>query len=200
MRSADRSYPPRVTGLLWLLLGASCVEREEPAPAELPTEAETGPAEPESTRPTPETAEPPAPARLDRTVLPIATPERPTYAQLDVRDVAKPERFELAAPDGAPNVVIILIDDFGFGVSSTFGGPVATPTMDQLAAEGLRYNNFHTTALCSPTRVALKTGRNHHMAETGAIMEIATSFPAANFTTSSTSRRPCSRPPGCPSR
>lgn len=121
--------------------------------------------------------QPPAPAGLDRRVLPIVPPPRPTYTQLDVRTVEKPPRFEVTAPEGAPNVVVILIDDFGFGVSSTFGGPVPTPTMDQLAAQGLRYNNFHTTALCSPTRVALKSGRNHHMAEAGTIMETATAFP-----------------------
>lgn len=121
---------------------------------------------------------PGAGGELDRTVLPIAAPERPTFTALDIRDVAeRPQRFEVTAPDGAPNVVVVLIDDFGFGVSSTFGGPVATPTMDQLAAEGLRYNNFHTTALCSPTRVALKTGRNHHMANAGSIMESSTAFP-----------------------
>ena len=78
---------------------------------------------------------------------------------------------------GAPNVVIVLIDDIGFGGPSTFGGPIRTPTMDQLAAGGLRFNNFHTTALCSPTRVALKSGRNHHTANAGSIMETATALP-----------------------
>ena len=72
---------------------------------------------------------------------------------------------------------LILIDDMGFGSPSTFGGPISMPTLDQLASNGLKYNNFHTTALCSPTRMALKTGRNHHQAETGSIMETATSFP-----------------------
>src|SRR5215467_1632062 len=65
------------------------------------------------------------------------------------------------APKGAPNVLLILIDDAGFGQFSTYGGGVPSPTMDKLAAEGLRYNRFHTTALCSPTRAALITGRNH---------------------------------------
>ena len=73
--------------------------------------------------------------------------------------------------------MVILIDDLGFGSPSTFGGPISMPTLDQLASNGLKYNNFHTTALCSPTRMALKTGRNHHQAETGSIMETATSFP-----------------------
>src|SRR5215470_7853974 len=66
------------------------------------------------------------------------------------------------APPDAPNVLLVLIDDAGFGNPSTFGGPVATPTFDKLAAEGLRYNRFHVTALCSPTRAALLSGRNHH--------------------------------------
>ncbi|MEE4113703.1 MAG: arylsulfatase, partial [Desulfobacteraceae bacterium] len=100
-----------------------------------------------------------------------------TYSELDVRNVQAPPRFEVKAPKNAPNVVIVLIDDIGFGGPSTFGGPIQTPTLDRLAAEGLRYNNFHTTALCSPTRNALKTGRNHHTANTGSIMETATAFP-----------------------
>jgi len=91
--------------------------------------------------------------------------------------VKPPPRFEVKAPPGAPNVVIVLVDDVGFGAPGTFGGPVPMPTLDRLANQGLRYNNFHTTALCSPTRVALKSGRNHHTAEAGSIMETATAFP-----------------------
>jgi arylsulfatase A-like enzyme len=115
--------------------------------------------------------------QLDRTVLPIQEPDRKTYRELDVRNVKTPPRFEVRAPKGAPNVVIVLIDDIGFGGPSTFGGPIQTPTLDKLAAGGLRFNNFHTTALCSPTRNALKTGRNHHTTNTGSIMETATAFP-----------------------
>ncbi len=121
-----------------------------------------------------------AAVQLDRTILPIQVPERPTYEELDVRNAVPPPRFEVTAPDGAPNVVIILIDDIGFGGPSTFGGPIDTPTLDALASEGLRFNNFHTTALCSPTRQALKTGRNHHTGNTGSIMETATAFPGNN--------------------
>ena len=117
------------------------------------------------------------PHPIDRTVLPVAEPPRPTYSELDARNVKAPPRFEVKAPDGAPNVVVILIDDLGFGSPSTFGGPISMPTLDQLANSGLRYNNFHTTALCSPTRMALKTGRNHHQGETGSIMETSTGFP-----------------------
>jgi arylsulfatase len=115
--------------------------------------------------------------KLDRTVLPIQEPERQTYTELDARNAKAPPRFEVNAPEGAPNVVIVLIDDIGFGGPSTFGGPLQTPTLDQLSEGGLRYNNFHSTALCSPTRMALKTGRNHHQANTGSIMETSTAFP-----------------------
>jgi arylsulfatase len=83
----------------------------------------------------------------------------------------------LKAPQGAPNVLVILLDDVGFGHTSTFGGPVPTPTLDRLAKNGLKYNAFHTTALCSPTRAALLTGRNHHSAGTGVIIELGTGFP-----------------------
>ena len=114
---------------------------------------------------------------LDRTVLPIKEPRYPEDTTLDARNAKAPARFEVKAPAKAPNVVIVLIDDEGFGVSSAFGGPVNEPTLDKLAANGLKYNRFHTTALCSPTRVALLTGRNHHLNNAGAIMELATGFP-----------------------
>src|SRR5690606_10470950 len=93
----------------------------------------------------------------DRSILPIAEPDRPLYTELDARNAKAPAPFRIEAPADAPNVVIVLIDDLGFGAASTFGGPIATPTLDQLAENGLRYNNFHTTALCSPTRAALKS-------------------------------------------
>jgi len=118
-------------------------------------------------------------APLDRTVLPIQEPKRPAYTELDLRSVKAPPRFEVKAPAGAPNVVIVLIDDLGFGATSPFGGPIPTPTLDRLAQGGLRYNNFHTTALCSPTRVALKAGRNHHTLNMGFITEMATAMPGS---------------------
>jgi len=118
-----------------------------------------------------------ATGKLDRTVLPIPEPKRPLYTELDARNVKAPPRFQVKAPAGAPNVVIVLIDDMGFGVPSTFGGPVGMPTLDRLAEGGLRYNNFHTTALCSPTRAALKSGRNHHTLNMGFITEMATGMP-----------------------
>ncbi len=117
------------------------------------------------------------PGVIDRTVLPIPEPPRPTFTELDARNVKPPPRFDVKAPQGAPNVVVILIDDLGFGAPSTFGGPISMPTLDQLAKGGLSYNNFHTAALCSPTRMALKTGRNHHQGEAGSIMETSTGFP-----------------------
>ena len=87
---------------------------------------------------------------------------------------------DVQAPKGAPNVLLILTDDVGFGASSTFGGPIPTPTFDKVAANGLRYNTFHTTALCSPTRAALITGRNHHSTATGIVMEMGTGYPGYN--------------------
>lgn len=82
-----------------------------------------------------------------------------------------------SAPEGAPNILLVLLDDAGFGASSTFGGPCNTPMLQKLADNGLRYNRFHTTAVCSPTRAALLTGHNHHSAGTGIIMECCTGFP-----------------------
>lgn len=114
---------------------------------------------------------------MDRSVLPIKEPTHPTISELDARKANAPTRFQVNAPDRAPNVVIVLIDDIGFGHSSAFGGPINMPTLERLAANGLKYNRFHTTALCSPTRTALLTGYNHHSNNAGAIMEVATAFP-----------------------
>ena len=122
-----------------------------------------------------------APARVvlptDRTVLPIPEPKVPDSTVFDARKATPPPRFEVKAPAGAPNVLIVLIDDMGFGMSEAFGGPIHMPTVTRLAKSGLRYNQFHTTALCSPTRAALLSGRNHHMTNFGSIAESATSFP-----------------------
>ena len=114
---------------------------------------------------------------LDRNVLPILEPTQETITILDAREAKAPPRFAVTAPEGAPNVVIVLIDDIGFGASSAFGGPIEMPTLEKLAGGGLKYNRFHTTALCSPTRTALLTGHNHHANNAGAIMELATAFP-----------------------
>ena len=117
-----------------------------------------------------------------RSILPI--PDRPrtglvTYDAKDP-DTEFPPIEPLRPPEGAPNVLIILLDDVGFGASSAFGGPCHTPTAERLASTGLKYNRFHTTALCSPTRAALLTGRNHHSVGMGGITEIATSAPGYN--------------------
>ncbi|WP_027344264.1 arylsulfatase [Hamadaea tsunoensis] len=119
---------------------------------------------------------------LPRTVLPIPDVQRPATAVYDARDpeaVHPPIRL-VRPPAGAPNVLVILIDDTGFGASSAFGGPCRTPTAERLAAHGLRYSRFHTTALCSPTRAALLSGRNHHTVGMGGITEIATAAPGYN--------------------
>ncbi len=114
-----------------------------------------------------------------RAILPI--PDRP-YAGVTTYDAKDPDTSfppiePIRAPDGAPNVLVILIDDAGFGSNSAFGGPCQTPTFERLAADGLKYTRFHTTALCSPTRAALLSGRNHHTVGMGGITEIATSAP-----------------------
>ncbi len=96
---------------------------------------------------------------------------------LSVKDSKSDFPRPVQAPKGAPNIVLVLLDDVGFGASSTFGGPIDTPTLDRLAKNGLRYTQFHTCALSSPTRAALLTGRNHHSVHTGVIMEQGTGFP-----------------------
>ena len=115
--------------------------------------------------------------KLDRTSLPIPEPKPAVLTELDARNAKAPPRFEVKAPAKAPNVIIILIDDMGFGQASAFGGPIHMPTLEKLAKGGLSYNQFHTTALCSPTRAALLSGRNHHVNNMGSITETATAFP-----------------------
>jgi arylsulfatase len=95
---------------------------------------------------------------------------------MDARNVANPPIFSITPPEGAPNVVIVLIDDIGFAAATPFGGAIETPTFERLANEGLRFNMFHTTALCSPTRASLLSGRNHHEVNVGSVMEVATGF------------------------
>ena len=114
-----------------------------------------------------------------RAHLPMPNAVPPKLITYDAKDPDSkfPPIQQLRPPKGAPNVLIVLIDDAGFGSSATFGGPCQTPTLDKLAAGGLRYNRFHTTALCSPTRQALLTGRNHHSAGMGGITEVATGAP-----------------------
>jgi len=115
--------------------------------------------------------------KMDRTILPIQPPQHDPITVMDARDAKKPPIFQIKPPEGAPNVVVVLIDDIGFGATSTFGGAIETPAFDRLAKGGLRFNRFHTTALCSPTRASLLSGRNHHEVNVGCVMEIATGFP-----------------------
>ncbi|HXV26249.1 MAG TPA: sulfatase-like hydrolase/transferase [Alphaproteobacteria bacterium] len=117
---------------------------------------------------------------VNRSVLPILDKPFKGEIGLTPADSVKDFPAQVTAPEGAPNVLIILTDDVGFGASSTFGGPIPTPTMDRIANAGVRFNAFHTTALCSPTRAALLTGRNHHSAATGVIMEAGVGFPGYN--------------------
>lgn len=114
-----------------------------------------------------------------RTMLPIPDRPAPTLTTYDAKDpdTAFPPIEPLLPPEGSPNVLVILLDDVGFGASSAFGGPCSTPTAERLAEGGLRYNRFHTTALCAPTRQAMLTGRNHHSVGMGSITETATSAP-----------------------
>jgi arylsulfatase len=117
-----------------------------------------------------------------RNVLPIPDRPRTGLITYDAKDPETkfPPIQQLRPPKGAPNVLIVLIDDAGFGSSSAFGGPCQTPNAEKLAAGGLKYNRFHTTALCSPTRQALLTGRNHHSVGMGGITEIASGSPGYN--------------------
>jgi arylsulfatase len=119
---------------------------------------------------------------VQRSVLPIPDVTPPGLTTFDAKDpdTKYPPIRQLRPPAGAPNVLVVLIDDAGFGSSSAFGGPCQTPNFEKLAAGGLRYTRFHTTALCSPTRAALLSGRNHHSVGMGSITEFATSAPGQN--------------------
>jgi len=119
---------------------------------------------------------------LDRAVLPI--PDRPFrgVANRTLAGCVADYPVPVQAPDGAPNILLVLIDDAGFGNAATFGGPIASPTLERLAGNGLRYNRFHVTALCSPSRAALLSGRNHHAVGFGSIAEYCGGWPGYNAT------------------
>ncbi len=120
--------------------------------------------------------------KISRTVLPIPDRAHVGLTTYDAKDpdTKYPPIEQLRPPEGAPNILVILLDDVGFGTTSAFGGPCRTPNIEKLASAGLKYTRFHTTALCSPTRQALLTGRNHHSVGMGGITEIATSAPGYN--------------------
>ncbi len=122
--------------------------------------------------------DPNIPFEADRTRLPLHEPKyAPITAHYASEAPKPPPRFAPTAPKGAPNVLIVLIDDFGFGASSAFGGPIPMPTAERLAQKGIRFNRFHTTAICAPTRAALLSGYNHHSANMGQITEAGTAYP-----------------------
>ena len=151
----------------------------KPSNAAEPAKKSTKAAKPAKTAPAKKPAAPKAAAHLAREHLPIPDPKHVGLTTYDAKDpnTKYPPITTLRPPDGAPNVLIVLIDDVGFGASSAFGGPCNTPVAERLAANGLKLNRFHTTALCSPTRQAMLTGRNHHSVGMGAITEMATSAP-----------------------
>ena len=117
--------------------------------------------------------------KIQRSILPIPDVQHVGVTTYDAKDpdTKFPPIERLRPPTGAPNVLIVLLDDVGFAASSAFGGPIHTPTAERLSKNGLKFNRFHTTALCSPTRQALLTGRNHHSVNMGGICEIATAAP-----------------------
>jgi len=116
---------------------------------------------------------------MDRSRLPIHIEQPRVKAAFDIRSQSEPfpPPVRVRAPDGAPNVLVILLDDMGFGASTAFGGPCSMPAAEQLAGHGLKFNRFHTTAICSPTRAALLTGRNHHSVGMGILTDYATAAP-----------------------
>jgi arylsulfatase A-like enzyme len=123
---------------------------------------------------------PSATTTIDGRYLP--PPDRPFGGEINLNAAQSTPAWpaRVVPPPGAPNILLIMTDDVGFGAPSTFGGVIPTPTLDRLANDGLRYTNFHTTAMCSPTRAALITGRNHHSVGFGVISELATGFPGYN--------------------
>lgn len=130
-----------------------------------------------------QSADSPAAAQteLDRTFLPIPQPVPELITEPDPRKAKMPPRLDLTAPKGAPNVLLVLIDDMGFGQPAAFGGPINMPTLDRVARQGLQYTRFHTTAVCSATRAALLNGNNAHTVNAGEIADNATGFPGNTF-------------------
>ncbi|WP_457584791.1 arylsulfatase [Ensifer canadensis] len=120
---------------------------------------------------------PSATSTIDGQSLPAAPPAFGGTINLDAKDSTPWWPPTVVPPKGAPNVLLIMTDDAGYGVSGTFGGVIPTPTLDQVAADGLRFTQFHSTALCSPSRAALITGRNHHSSGFGVIAEQSTGYP-----------------------
>jgi len=115
-------------------------------------------------------------------ILPIQPPKPPPITEMDYRKAPPPPRFAVTPPKGAPNVVIVLLDQVGYADPATFGWQIRTPTLERLAKDGLTYTNFHVNSLCSPSRISLLTGRNSHQACISAVVDGATSYPGDNGT------------------
>ena len=120
---------------------------------------------------------PDATTTIDGSHLPAPAPEFGGEIGLSAKDSKPFWPPRVVPPKGAPNILLIMTDDAGYGISGTFGGVIPTPALDRVAQMGLRNTQFHSTALCSPTRAALITGRNHHSAGFGVISEQATGYP-----------------------
>jgi len=176
-----------IAGILGALLsgcGGKVPPEEKTPPASAPTPTpratESMPQLPESQASTTSSGLPSATTTIDGKQLPAPDPKFGGVIKEDALHSTPWWAPRIVPPQGAPNVLLIITDDSGFGVPSTFGGVVPTPAMDRVAQNGLRYNNIHSTALCSPTRAALITGRNHHSAGFGVVSEQATGFPGYN--------------------
>ena len=117
----------------------------------------------------------------NRTILPIPKTVSPLITEPDVHKAKMPSTLKVEAPKNAPNVLVILIDDMGFGHPNAFGGPINMPTLGRISSEGLRYNRFHTCAVSSATRASLLTGNNSHTVNCGEIADNATGFPGNTF-------------------
>lgn len=136
-------------------------------------------------------------AEPDRTVLPLPEPPREASTVLDARDATPPPFFTVEAPEGAPNVLpSSSTTSASAGQARAFGGPVATPSFDQMAKEGLAFTNFHTQATCSPTRASMLSGHNHHAVNMGGIAEAGTAFPGNTTRIPHGVRRPSPRSSG----
>jgi arylsulfatase len=162
--SARRPLPSLVPSLLCMLLAAGITGS---AAAESAAQDAAGPAAAAArgAAGTPARVLPPEPEPFAGEIGETWADSKPAFAPA------------ITAPPGAPNILVVLTDDVGFGAASTFGGPIPTPNLDRLAEEGLTYNRFHTTAMCSPTRAALLTGRNHHAVHNGIVANLTTGFP-----------------------
>jgi arylsulfatase A-like enzyme len=173
-----RSIPTQaVLGLLSVAMLYSCVGQPPQQPQATEEQAPKAPAPPEPSKTPSGSGAPNATVSIDGKQLPPPPPEFGGHIERNAADSTPWWPPRIVPPEGAPNILLIMTDDVGFGAPSTFGGVIPTPALDRIANAGLRYTQFHSTALCSPTRAALITGRNHHSTGFGVISEQATGFP-----------------------